>query len=70
MKKKRKTKATMGRPPIDPVSKLSHRVPVMVSESELEAIKANAQAAGKTVSAFCRAAILAMVQRERDEVGE
>lgn len=70
MKTKRKIKATMGRPPIDPASKLSQRVPVMVSESEMEAIKASAQTAGKTVSAFCRAAILAMVQRERQEVAE
>lgn len=44
--------------------------PVMVSNAEMEAIKASAQAAGRTVSAFCRAAILEIVHRERDEVGE
>jgi hypothetical protein len=70
VKTKRKTKATMGRPPIDPASKLSQRVPVMVSNAEMEAIKASAQAAGKTVSAFCRAAILGMVQRERHKVAD
>lgn len=70
MKTKRKIKATMGRPPIDPASKLSQRVPVMVSNAEMEAIKASAQAAGRTVSAFCRAAILAVIQCERHTVAE
>lgn len=51
-------KRPQGRPPVPKKDRLDRRVPIVVTEAEFREIKAAADAANETVSAFGRAAVL------------